>query len=268
MLRISKINDIMIKPVKQAKLRKEDVRGFEMFEELYANIFICAKKKSGKSTIIYNILKQCVGRDTRIFIFSATVHKDPTYLKILELFEGKGNTVLTFTSIMDGKTDNLMMIAEMLRDPKPEEPADDEEKLDFIITSEPGNKKRKPKPEKMVAPEVIFVLDDLSKELRSESIGMLLKTNRHYKSKVIISSQYPKDLKPESLKQLDYLLLLGKHTDDKLTEIYNQVDLSIPLDSFLRLYHYATSNPFSFLYIDVNKDEYRKNFNKELKFST
>jgi hypothetical protein len=48
----------------------------------------------------------------------------------------------------------------------------------------------------------------------------LLKWNRHYKAKVIISSQWLHDLLPESRKQIDLFLIFKGFPAKKLAEIY------------------------------------------------
>jgi molybdopterin-guanine dinucleotide biosynthesis protein len=268
MLSVQRINNTKVKPVKLQTLDKSMIKGGDMFEELYANIFICAKKKSGKSTVVFNILKKCVGKDTRIVIIAATVHKDPTYKAITEYFEAKGNAVLTYTSIKEDGIDNLSTMIEMLRDPDEveEEEEKEEEGMPILITDETVRKKRKPrkpKKPKYVAPEIIFVLDDLSTELRYPSVANLLKTNRHYKSKVILSSQYPNDLLPATMMQLDYLLLFGNHTLEKLELMHTRLDLSVPFDVFVKMYQIATHKKFSFLYVDATNEKYRINFNQQ-----
>src|SRR4051812_31180254 len=98
------------------------------------------------------------------------------------------------------------------------EEEDEQEAMPIInsIFKKKKNKKKKPKPQKHVAPDIIFVLDDLSTELRYKSVATLLKSNRHYRCKVILSSQYLHDLEPQSIAQLDYMLLFGGQTLDKL----------------------------------------------------
>ena len=264
MIRTVKINNTRIKPIQIKQADVKDVRGNEFFPEIYSNTFIVAKKKSGKSTVIANLLKKLSGRDTKIIIFSATVNKDETYKHIQEYFEKKGNTVITYTSIRDGKQDNLDEILEILRVPEEQE-EEEEEKMEFIITGNPKEeKKRKPRKEKLLAPEIIFIFDDLSKELRYPSVATLLKSNRHYKCKVIMSSQYLLDLKPESIRQLDYLLVFSGQTMDKLEKIHAESDLSLPFEDFVHYYHYATEKRYNFLYVDTTNEKYRRNFNEEL----
>lgn len=267
MIRTTKINDTTVKPIRLPKIPKNMVKGGDMFPNIYSNIFILARKGSGKTTVIANILNQCMGKDTRLFIFAATVNKDPTFKAITEKFGKKGNTVLTYTSLMDGKHDNLNEIMEMLRGKDEEEEESEEESeegMPIIITGERKKRKRKPKPKKpkYIAPEIIFVLDDLSTELRSKSVATLLKSNRHYKCKVLLSSQNYNDLKPESIRQLDYVIAFKGQTLEKLQTLHSVTDLSIPFEEFVQLYYYATDQKFHFLYIDTVEMKFRHNFNE------
>jgi hypothetical protein len=94
----------------------------------------------------------------------------------------------------------------------------------------------------------------------------LLTWNRHYRAKIIISSQYLNHLLPESRKQIDVWMLFKGHPEKKLEEIYNDADISIPFDDFLALYKKATKHKFSFLYINTRGDEFRRNFNEQFVF--
>ena len=89
----------------------------------------------------------------------------------------------------------------------------------------------------------------------------LLKKNRHFKSKIIISSQYWNDLLPSSRKQMDNIMIFKSIPENKLKEIYHDADLSIDYATFIKLYKYATKEPFSFLYIDCNDNSFRRCFN-------
>ena len=90
----------------------------------------------------------------------------------------------------------------------------------------------------------------------------MLKTNRHYKSKCIISSQYVNDLVPMARRQIDYYLLFGGINEQKLKEIYMNADLNISEDHYIKLYLDATNEKYNFFYIDTN-GEYRRNFNQK-----
>jgi len=263
MLHVNQINDVSVKPIQMDTVDKTKIRGFKMFGELYSNVFICARKKMGKTTVIWNILKNCCGRDTKLIIFCATVNKDDSYKHIIEYFQGKGNEVSIFTSIKDGKEDNLINVIEQLRQPAEESESESSDQMPFIITENQIKElEKKPRKEKLKSPEIIFIFDDLSKELQLASVSMLLKSNRHYKAKVILSSQYIHDLRPESILQLDYLLLFSNITQDKLQVIHSKTDISITLSKFEELYKFATMEKYSFLYIDIVNGTYRVRFNK------
>ena len=119
----------------------------------------------------------------------------------------------------------------------------------------------KKKKSKYVDLDYIIVLDDLSSELKNKALVSLLKKNRHFKSKVIVSSQYLNDLLPESLKQIDYWLVFRGMPEEKLQHIYKMADLSIPYELFTQIYKKATEKMYSFLYIDTQKELFRRNFN-------
>jgi hypothetical protein len=128
---------------------------------------------------------------------------------------------------------------------------DDEEKI------------KKPRKSKYQAAEYMIIVDDLSGELKSNSLVELLKKNRHYKNKIIISSQYMNDLKPESRKQIDIFMIFKGFNDKKLAEIHKDCDSSVPFETFQRVYKQATEKPFTFLYIDTRSDKFRCCFNHE-----
>lgn len=129
----------------------------------------------------------------------------------------------------------------------------------FNDDEEKEKKERKPK---KVAPEYIFVFDDMAHALRDKSIRELIKQHRHFKTKVIFSSQYPNDLAPKSRKNINIFLLFTGHSENKLFELYENMDLIIPFGLFVKLYENATSKPYNFLYVDT-KGEFRKTFSTE-----
>jgi hypothetical protein len=275
-VKLKKINDIVIKPLQRGDGPTQKVKGEKFFSEAYANIFLCAKKKSGKTNLIWTILKNCASKDTKIVIFCATVERDTTYKQMIEFLEQRGNPVVTYMSITEERTDVLKeMLTELRNNGEESLDGDDVESTNpfpFIRTMEDGmaeeaRKKKKKKKSKYLAPEIIFVFDDLSRELRKTSVSMLLKSNRHYKCKTIVSSQFPNDLQPESLKQLDYCILFSGHDVKKLEKFHNDLDLSIPLDKFIDIYLEATNKKYSFLYIDTVNETFRKNMNHEIEIN-
>jgi ABC-type lipoprotein export system ATPase subunit len=79
----------------------------EIINIKYPQIIIVAKKGSGKSTTIYNMLKYLAlikSPGCNIYIFASTVHSDPVYLKIKKKYgEYKNvNICLYHDFIIDG----------------------------------------------------------------------------------------------------------------------------------------------------------------------
>lgn len=261
MISVKKINDIVVRPIKQEN-NQMPIKGEELFSEPYCNVFLCAKKKSGKSTVIYNVIKRCVGKDTKVHIFASTAFSDITYKRITDYLEGREIEYEIFTSIVEEGTNVIKQIVDELNHEAQEK---EEEPVKPIII-EAGEKERpvrKPRKPKYLAPEHIFIFDDLGSTLRDKAIDSLLKVNRHYKSKVLISSQYLNDLSPQARLQLDYVLLFKGLPLEKLGQIYKDIDLSIDFETFLKYYEIATNAKFSFLYISVRDEKYRITFDRE-----
>jgi hypothetical protein len=118
-------------------------------------------------------------------------------------------------------------------------------------------RKRKPK---YKSPRYIIIFDDLSLELKHPKVSHLLNTNRHYLSKMIVSSQYLNDVAKMGRKQIDNYILFGGFNVEKLEEMYINSDIGISFELFLKLYKDATSERFHFFYVDTLGD-YRKDFN-------
>lgn len=269
---MEKINDEVVKPIKIGSGKRLPVKGAGISEEPYSNIFLLAKKKSGKSTLINHMLNKFVGRDTRLVFIVSTAHKDDVYKQMISKWS-VNHDVAVYANLREGKHSIIEL---ELEDPNPEaDPARAEKKaIDLIASkfmsfdddSQPELPvKREKRKLKYLAPEVIFILDDQGSLMRDSSVSNLLKKNRHYKSKVIISSQYLTDLQPAALKQLDIMIIFGSQPGDKLERIHMQLDLSLPIETFKERYKEATAKRFNFLYIDTVNERYRRNLNMEFK---
>jgi len=232
------------------------VKGANLFPEIYSNIFLCAKKKSGKTSALFSILKRCAGPKTRIIAFCSTLHKDPSWATIQMWAEHKDLPFVGHTSLKEDKEDLLDDLITGLE--KAEN--SDKKKLATLLDSDDEEEEQERRP-KYRSPEYIIILDDLSTELKSTSVTALLKKNRHFKAKIILSSQYLNDLLPAARKQLDYFILFKGHPRAKIDEIHRDASIAIPQEEFYNLYKFATEEPWSFLYVDTVKGEFRRNFN-------
>jgi len=276
MIKVKRINKEDVTPVKFVDVVEDPrpIKGRDIFPEIYANIFFCARKKSGKSCAIHHTIKNCATSETRVIAFVSTLHRDPTWRSIQKLCQDMNVDFTGYTSIKDPETkeDILDTIVKHL-----EQTTGDEKEADDIDRTKPGiilcaddlaphSKSRKPKRPKEQAQKIIFVFDDLSGELQTPSFTSFLKKNRQFKAKTIIASQYWNDIALQARKQLDYVLLYRglAQSLDKLTDIYKNCDLSIKFDMFLDIYRFCTKERFHFMYIDVVNSEFRRDFSHKL----
>jgi hypothetical protein len=290
-LEFKKLNNIKIEPVVKKDFSKSKVKGKAYFAEPYANIALIARKKSGKSTLIYEIVKNCASTKTIVYIFASTVEKDDTYKELVKMLEKKQMTYYTFMSIKDGTDDMLKAIIDDLKqshgengvikemvDEGCDSDAEDEfgnrkkkllpimcsaEEVEKVKKEEKAEKRAKKKATKLY-PKYMFIFDDLSTELKNKNVDFLLKTNRHYCSKVVVSTQWLSDLLPSSRRQMDYYILFKGLPTEKLEAVFKDADLHINYEEFLKLYEEATKEDYSFLYIDVKNASFRRRFDTEI----
>ena len=203
-----KINNLVVKAApKVGDGEQKPFRGADLFPTGYSNIFLSAKKNSGKTSNLYYILKKILGPSTKLIVYCSKVHKDDTWRFMVPYFKKKGIDVETHTSIKDGKTDLLdKWVTE--QNNLIETGDEDETELDpkevvkmkgtgamaailqhnlppVLLGSGKTEKKSKYQERRFV-----MVLDDLSTELKTVSLIGLLKSSRHLKMTVLISTQY------------------------------------------------------------------------------
>jgi hypothetical protein len=269
MIRTKKINDIKVCPIKLPKLEADKIRGYDLFPEIYANIYLSARKKSGKTCTINHILKKCADKRTHVVVFCSTFNKDANWKAIRQTLDKKEIPNEFHLGIVDESGVNHLdeLLTTMREDVSDSEDSETESEEEAQIlsfgTTEVEVKVRKPRKPKFISPKYIIIMDDLSMELKNPSIAHLLKTNRHYKCKVILSSQYLNDIQPMSRRQIDYYILFGGMSLPKLQELYNNADLSVSFDDFVALYNQATEAKYNFLYVDSVCSTFRKNFDHQ-----
>jgi hypothetical protein len=277
-----KINSLEVKAApKYGGMDNKPPRGSKLFSEPFANIYLSAKKKSGKTSNIFFILQRILGPETKLIIFCSTVHKDASWIFMVKYFKMKGIDVETHTSLKEEGVDLLQELVHDLENEQEESDEEDEEpdpkevlkqkgegiiaavlKHNLPVLQGDGDKVKKRK-SRYLERKYVIVLDDLSTELKTKSLVGLLKKNRHFQSSILVSSQYLNDLDPQSRKQIDYWLIYKGATEEKLETIYKDADISIPFEEFKEIYQDATEEPYNFLYVDVRNDQFRKNYNEK-----
>jgi len=273
-----KINNVKVAPVKIVKEYDDnDLKGKDLFETHPFNLFIASKKKSGKTSLISNIIKKTTDKDTIFYLFVSTHSIDPSWKSIIKYLDEKGCMVNVYDSIYEGKVNHLDNVINALTGNE-EEPKDLKnkkaiKKMSGIIERPvklffgEGYKEPPPPPEpevkkKLITPKYMFIFDDISSQLKNPAVAKYMKVHRHFLSSTIISSQYVKDLQPSAITQIDYFIAFKNFSVDKLLHIYKLLDLSLEFDDYLKLYYYATSQPYSFLYTNVRNEQTRMGFNK------
>jgi hypothetical protein len=271
MITESKINNIGdIKPIiVGAGNDPSKVKFGQVFGNPYNTTFLCAKRKSGKTSVLGEILDKTINKKTVIWVFCPTTNVDDSWKAIISKLQKKGNIVNVFDSIMEGKKNQLTeIIDELARGEEEEEkvPKIKSKKLICCDDNIEEEKETKYKPKK-ISPEHVFILDDLSHELKNPAVYKLLKNGRHLKASCYISFQWPMDIMPAGWKNCEYAICFKSFSEDKLEHIYKQLDLTIPLQDFINIYKYVMKdNKYDFLFIDAKNEKFRKNFNKELNF--
>lgn len=269
-----KINKVKVKPLVN-NITEDicEVKGKQLFKNNLANIYIMARKRSGKSSLIGTILKKMTDKRCNVIIFSSTIKIDPCWIAIKKDLEKRGITTLTYTHFIDETKNNILeqFLKDLEGGDTSEEDIDEGNRicgdgtfLKFVPFEKEIKKEDKPRKPKTSVPDYIICYDDLSSDLRHSIVSSCLKSNRHKKIMNIISSQYLNDLNRPALRNLDYMIMFKGQDDEKLELIHRSLDLGISLEDFEKLYHYAVDEPYSFLYIDIRNDEYRKNFNEKI----
>ena len=82
---MKKINDVKVLPIPIKGAGGKKFPGYKIFSEnKYPNIFLLAKKNSGKTSTIFTIIKQYLEKkkNRKVIIFSSTVNKDNNWIYI------------------------------------------------------------------------------------------------------------------------------------------------------------------------------------------
>jgi len=271
MISIKRINNEVVKPIKYVeKLKdKRPLKGEKLFQEMYPNVFLVAKKKSGKTFTCAKILESCATKETTIYAFVSTIDKDRAWKGIRKRMEKLRIPFIGTTSIYDEKGNWLRQWMQEQENSVGED-SDDEDEFEeqhpiALFDDDFGDEDDMTIiRSKYKAPKFIFVFDDLSHELKDPVLTAFLKKNRHFQAMTILSTQHIHDAPPGLLKQVDNWIVFKGLQDVKLKKIITDGDLRLDFEEFKLLYQYATEKPYSFFYIDTNFDEYRRNFTDKL----
>jgi len=256
-------------------------KGQSVIDKRYWITSILAKRRSGKTVLIYNLIRKFTNKNMIVLFFVSTFYNDDTYREI-ESYLKKHNIIYhAETSIFDESGNDL--IREFIQEQntlnedkyEEEEPVESVESLiereklnplELYLNKESIMKKiKKKKKKKQPKPEYLIIFDDLSHELRSKSITLLAKNSRHYRLKMILSSQDIKDLTPSTHEQIDLCFIFKNTTKKRLHYLHDRLSLWDSFEHFLNIYDTITKKPYGFLTIDRNNCEYRDGLFKKIK---
>src|SRR5579885_1256271 len=242
-IQAKRINNVKVDPLVLPKQPKH-ILGCKLFSQLNANIFIAAPKNSGKTTVIKKILDECADKNTHVIIFCGTIHNDPTWKAIIDDLDHRHIKHSDFTSIFTDNGVNILdALIKELTSPEEEKqaPAVKIPIMKFAEDDKPDTetKEKKKKKKKYQSPDYIIIFDDLSAELKNPMIPKLMKIQRHFSSKIIISSQSYIDCDPRVRNgNLDYLLLFRNIPDHVLDRIYEEQSIPMNIEMFKKLYYH------------------------------
>src|ERR1700691_148991 len=78
------------------------VKGAWLIPNIYANCILIGEKERGKTTVIFNILKACLGKKTTVIFFVSTINNDiKGWLPIKKWLDDHGIAHLDYSSIND-----------------------------------------------------------------------------------------------------------------------------------------------------------------------
>jgi hypothetical protein len=276
-MNLQKVNNSIYVIPKIGSGKDDKWKGKKLLDVRYWVMSILAKRRSGKTTLIFNLIKNFCTKKTIVIFFVPTFQKDDTYKAIRDYLDEKGNQYLHFGSIKEDGVDNIttFMEANKGENSDGEEKGEDSERpqgvkkpleaptCNFGDTPEVGKEKKKKEP---TPPEYLIIFDDISSELRDKSVSVLCKNSRHFKCKIILSSQSIIDLNPNTHAQVDYCCLFKDFNEDSLEKIYRKLEPNLDYESFKELYRSVTETKMkghphlnNFLLIDRARQEYRVN---------
>ena len=272
MIKLKTINKDIIKPIKMYEEDKRPIKGGSICSTCYGNIALIASIASGKTNVLFNILKKCAGKKTKIIAFVSTLFNDNNWNVIKKWCKKNKIQFVGHTSIYEDGNDLLGgYVNEFTEKAKQREKKEDmieenkmipitvEESLKICFNDDSDDEEE----ETCQYPETIMIFDDLANEIRDRNYENLLKKSRHFHILTITSSQDLKDITPASRAQMRIWILFRNINPERLQNIYDAISPNIAFNKFKSIYEHATKDKYNFLYINHREENYRKCFDKQ-----
>jgi hypothetical protein len=274
-IKLKTINNVIVKQIKKRVEDTKPVRGGEIVP-MDVNVCSVSATAGGKTTVTKNILEAIVTKNTKIIAFVSTIFNDDNWIAIREWAAEKEIDFEAHTSIQENGVNILKKYVEHFK-----EEAKEREKKRLLKQFENIMPKKqiggyrfdkpvheeeeeKPKKRKFQDRKYIMIFDDVADETRGIEFTTLLKRARHMKVTVLVNVQDLKDITKASRKQVRVWLLFRYLDEERLRDVYGSIGSPLSFDQFEEVYKFATAEPYNFLYIAPNTQDYRKNFNKQI----
>lgn len=272
---IKKRNNVKVE-IPPLKTNTKRFKGDDLFDIQYFCMTLLGKRKSGKTSLIYTLLKKFVTKNTIVLFFVPTFHKDKTYEPIRNFLDKNKISYDSYSSVEEDGVNILETFMEVnsgFKDKsRKDEQAEDSHPLienacKFHCDEEGKDKKKRKREEE--PPEYFLVFDDMSGFLRKPSVLKLIKNSRHFRTKIVLSTQGVSDVHPHVFGQMDYIAVFKNFNEDSLDFLYEKLQLGISLEEFKEIYHYVTSMKFGdnyncFLLINLPEEKFFVNLDKEV----
>lgn len=251
---LKKVNNVEVVPLKGAPVDKRPHLCDTIFSEPLPVCYLAAKRKSGKSVLLQNILDYITEKSvTTIRIFSETIAGDFQFKHYITERKKEGFIIETFNQVYqtDKKGNKINILAQQLH-----------EIDDFVLNKD---KMKRFMTTKYQWPLVIYIFDDFRLQMKEVSlINDMATRSRHYRIALFYSSQKYKDVTNAVRINLTNLVLFKNMREEDLDTIHKEIITpAIKFDTFMSIYLDATKDKFCFLFIDVEKQIFRKNLNME-----
>lgn len=273
--------------IKVPEIEKTISHNPAIVSEPYFALSMIATVKSGKSTVIYNIVEKMLKKNKKlkVHIYSGNVYRDPTYRALTDFLTTGGYDYEVYTSIYYKKSDgrgkdkagshmgDLLQIdlgssgGFDLKTPVREYDEITSSYLRIMKLKDKALEKDNPitkivTGEDKSSPDMLLIFDDISNEMKDKDLREVIRFRRHLHANIILSSQAKIDILPSIFSLCDYFCLFANIPIDKLKNLHENIALPNEFDVFERLYKFATHKKFNFLFIDRVEWQLRRNLNE------
>ena len=269
------------------KLKKKNhcFKGKELIPYEYFNINLCGKRNSGKTVLIYNIVKWFVSSHTKTYIISPTIQKDNNMKKVVKLAKKQGADVKAYSGFKAGNKDVIKHLmkkwdnedkkyktykSQKHNKTKPDPKIYEQQIREYFKGTcifapsfeeiEDGGKTKPP-----IKYDRLLIIDDNSEELRHDkSFKELIFMARHYRCRIVYSSHDLKHSSPAMFQNLTHAVLYGKFSDDRLKCAHERLDPVEDLSLFSKLYKHCTKQEYGFMIYDLTEYDKDKQYRNGL----